>query len=435
MPKMISVVGLSLGAGLLFGQTGDVGRFVYEVRSSDCASGPARQSTGFRLKNLGIVTALHGVAGCSTATVEQEVFSARMKIVSFDKDNDLALLLPADGNSLPQGGLTAVASPDWSKWAGRGVTYWGYPQSTSLNSYPATVQGGSSAVKDFISNVPDKQRDLWRRRASPKASAKTLNMAGPPSGPGFSGGPIVDEQGEVLAVLIGGLKGYGSTFGVALPKRWDPYTPEKVRDLTAPEYDVLFDYEDSGVDARPAPTSLLCPAANPKIQKKDRYDLTRDESEAEGNRRLCESLNTLSKAIFSGDLLSIQKSEHGTDRDGHQLWDAKVDVPSTLNAMGYAVLQTGFQDGGDAKNYLDFVRLIRGFLPGWQAEAGLSCSPGYEDQFRSQAFKAKKDGDTLRILIYAERRYGYTWEVGVFVMPEKLKDNPPTPCDPPQSRR
>src|SRR5689334_18487689 len=86
-------------------------QFVYHVEATDCAAPPrSRAQSGFVSQSLGgLITALHGVAGCASITARQASGSVPLiglRILSADIPHDVALL---GGSAQISGGLESTS--------------------------------------------------------------------------------------------------------------------------------------------------------------------------------------------------------------------------------------------------------------------------------------------------------------------------------------
>lgn len=143
-------------------------------------SGPRMSSgSGFIVTPAGhIVTNAHVVDGCKTISARVGSTAHPVKVEQADEDNDLALLtLPA--GSYPSVRLRQPGTPR----LGEKVTVIGFPLQDVLASSTNVTSGNVSALAGFRNDI-----SLFQLTA--------------PIQPGNSGGPVVDEQGAVVGVVV-----------------------------------------------------------------------------------------------------------------------------------------------------------------------------------------------------------------------------------------
>ena len=175
---------------------------IYKIISTGCSHGTSeRVQTGFNFQDdQEIMTALHGVAGCDAIRAELYQGGQLANIVGplsvsrADISRDLAVLsfrgsqpLPITGSSLPN--------------AGKVLKVIGFPQGRGLpGEKPLTVERSVSELRSVIK--PEYLRS-FDAIGSPSLGALVLSLDGNAQ-IGHSGGPVVDDRGRVIAVLIGG---------------------------------------------------------------------------------------------------------------------------------------------------------------------------------------------------------------------------------------
>ena len=136
-------------------------------------------STGFLITSDGfILTACHSVAKAAKAEVlyDQKQYSA--KVVFKDESTDFAVL-KIDGNDfsyLPLASSAAVKTGD-------AVFTIGYPQVTLQGTEPKFTEGSISSLSGFTDNPRYFQISV-------------------PVQPGNSGGPLVNEKGQVVGIIV-----------------------------------------------------------------------------------------------------------------------------------------------------------------------------------------------------------------------------------------
>ena len=143
-------------------------------------SGPRMSSgSGFIVTPAGhILTNAHVVDGCKTITARVGSTVHPVKVEQADEDNDLALLtLPA--GSYPWVRLRQPGTPR----LGEKVTVIGFPLQDVLASSTNVTSGNVSALAGLRNDI-----GLFQLTA--------------PIQPGNSGGPVVDEQGALVGVVV-----------------------------------------------------------------------------------------------------------------------------------------------------------------------------------------------------------------------------------------
>lgn len=154
-----------------------------DVNTEDAEPGPAGAGTGFFVNRLGhIVTNFHVVSECTAVGAQHGDSAGEVTFVAGDPSNDLALLkwtgqVPSDTVTLRQGRDVSI---------GEGVMAVGFPFSQFLGSQPKVTTGIVSST------------------AGPADDVRILQVTSPVQ-PGSSGGPLLDESGNVVGVVVGGL--------------------------------------------------------------------------------------------------------------------------------------------------------------------------------------------------------------------------------------
>jgi hypothetical protein len=248
---------------------------IFHVEAGDCEVPPIRRAqTGFSLRNFpGIITALHGVAGCRSLSARQwgtaGVTVTGLKVTSIDLARDVALLRLAD-ESAPLPALDAI--PLGSR----------LPRSAQVIGYPANMPGllkmhveiPATALRRLEELVPPEIHILLSRRGSPQLGITVVSIVGNIQ-PGHSGGPILDDQGRVIAISSGGLAGGTLGIGWAIPITDLSLTEPGVTDLQtvshkSPASLFAYDATTSDDDTVKKQTKLIL--AHMACQKADRAE-------------------------------------------------------------------------------------------------------------------------------------------------------------------
>lgn len=179
-----------------------VAQSVVELTSSDCDDGRSRTGSGFVFQSSNqIVTAHHVVAGCRTFAVFFERADGRTYrgavLAKALPRSDLAMLTVSGPNVR---GLSLQNRP---AQAGDMLSAIGYSlQQPTLGDLDVNVSIGASKLSDFL--PPQLAQDL-RVGTQIDLNAEVVRLKSPLE-PGMSGGPIVDAEGKVVAVVAGGLR-------------------------------------------------------------------------------------------------------------------------------------------------------------------------------------------------------------------------------------
>jgi hypothetical protein len=167
--------------------------------------GPLGSGSGFCISPKGFfLTNAHVVKGLrpgktvrlvlSPSTADERTLDARL--VSVDEENDLALLQAAGANnltSLPTGGASNLTET-------QPLTVLGYPFGRLL-----AYGGGYPSVSVGVTRVSALRKEDGELRAVQIDGAVN---------PGNSGGPVVNEKGQVVAVVVAGIPGSGVSFSI-----------------------------------------------------------------------------------------------------------------------------------------------------------------------------------------------------------------------------
>ncbi len=195
-------------------------RHVFLIHAAGCKFEPKqRVQTGFRIKDQpGIITALHGVADCSSIVAESGDLDRNLRLKELivgkiDVPADTAVLWSDKLASLPREGLSLAAEPD-SEDSLLDMEAVGHPMGApAVLRTPVDVNPELLALKDVVEHHIV---DFLEQRASPAPDAIVYSVQGDLE-PGHSGAPIIDEQGNVLAVGNGGLRSGTIGQGWAIP--------------------------------------------------------------------------------------------------------------------------------------------------------------------------------------------------------------------------
>lgn len=155
---------------------------VLKITGTAFQCGQNQTGTGFVVAPGRVVTNAHVVAGVSQPVVELRTGGAlASRVVYFDAKQDLAVLA-VDGLDVAALRMGAQLG------AGSQAAFAGYPHGGPFQSKPASVQGVTTAM------VPD----IYGQNPAPE---KIYQLAGDVQ-PGNSGGPLLNDAGEVVGVIF-----------------------------------------------------------------------------------------------------------------------------------------------------------------------------------------------------------------------------------------
>lgn len=187
-------------------------QYVCRIESKLPASGRI-EFTGFKIKGVpGVYTALHGVHGANQVDAifhDPKTRRVRMVVSEVDIARDTALLVPLDdADALPAGGLGLGVWPPKHRLegqlAGKPATVIGYPFGIDLGCATTQLTIRKPPVAELTVLLNPSARKELAQRGSPSTSVDMLSLQGPFL-PGHSGAPILDADGAVIGIGIGGL--------------------------------------------------------------------------------------------------------------------------------------------------------------------------------------------------------------------------------------
>lgn len=248
----IAFVALCSGAGATAASA--QAEHVVFVKAAGCkGKSQQRTQTGFRVQGVkGVVTALHGVAGCRTIVVADDtgdVLWEALQIVRADVARDVAVVSSVSLDGAPDVGLTALGSP--VARTAQDVWVYGHPyamrtQPSKWHAHPPPVQ-----LRHLVPPFPTVLEPL-RARNSPSPASAMLRIQGDVL-PGHSGAPVLSADRHLVGVVNGGL--YGGTVGQGWAVPWSDIQWSSDRNAWSriAEIDpgVLFSVDDRYVAAFP----------------------------------------------------------------------------------------------------------------------------------------------------------------------------------------
>lgn len=192
---------------LSYAQNQQINQSIFKIRASNCQIGDERALTGFIVEE-GILTALHGVVGCTNIRALQYGVSAQvytnLSIVKVDLDNDVALLQSPE--LLTQIGKNPELILPLSDNFTSSLEIRGFPldlEELIINKTPIFRQ-----VSVLGNLIPASEKANFQTCQSPSLFSSVLSIEATLL-PGASGAPIFNTVNEVVGLGMGGLgEGY-----------------------------------------------------------------------------------------------------------------------------------------------------------------------------------------------------------------------------------
>ena len=180
-------------------EIGRIGRGATVLLEINKAKGKSSKGSGFVLHTDKIVTNYHVIEDMlsGTAKFDEKPKKYRVKIFVADKEHDLAIVTTTgiDAPALPLGNSDTIRQGD-------AVYVMGNPQGLIATLSPGII----SAIRPtgtFLATLQLPGSDPWDWYAP----CKLLQMTAPTS-PGSSGGPVLNENGEVIGIVFGGMPSF-----------------------------------------------------------------------------------------------------------------------------------------------------------------------------------------------------------------------------------
>jgi hypothetical protein len=294
---------------------------VVRVTVTEDSTGKGQSATGFLWKkNNQVVTSLHAVLHKRLENRTIKVFcngnsqSAQVKNVL--QKADLVLLTtdePVTGckvfDDSFQGQTAAMLKPKH-----RTPLYTlGWKGASEVATYRDLKKGGVAGretLQSLVSNT--KSKEALRSLKLPAMNLEIYFVTGDGLGGGYSGGPVVDGSGKLLAIVDGGLDNGGTDYNWLIPATFlnDFKTPN---DPTIPEVDLelLGSHFSAGLVEPPGTQTEVSFVPNPQAtQDGSRYSFVKTKT-----RWLDSLINTSDKDIAYGIQQLVQTYAKATGSD------------------------------------------------------------------------------------------------------------------------
>lgn len=228
------------------------GDYVDDCRDVFRVECPARGRvlTGFLVRvngQTGIMTALHGVVGCSQIMAFNLSSAYRnLRISKVDIASDAALLVSSQLDHASEGLQIS------NQYQNEELRVLGYPQGLG-HQFSHRVEPNIPPLRPLRTTLPDAQRIELEERGSPDIEQTILSLSGAIQN-GYSGAPILTLSGRAVGVANGGLRSGSVDIGWAMlieRMRWDEARNKQseLRELSGGKPSALF-----GAQASPRST-------------------------------------------------------------------------------------------------------------------------------------------------------------------------------------
>ena len=227
------------------------GEHIFLIKAFNCPAGPkGRTQTGFRIRGRkGVVTTLHGIAGCATVKAQSKqgpILSSSLVLAEVDIENDLAFLTSDELLVSSDDGLS-IAS-DTSLIPQQNVSVTGHPYGIAALTTQLILR--DPPVRPLRDLLTEEVLSALLVRRSPAPNISVLSVQGAIV-PGNSGAPIINSNGDVIGVANGGLNGGATDITWAIPlqrvhwKAVSSVLSENIRQLGNTNPNSLFSFDEN----------------------------------------------------------------------------------------------------------------------------------------------------------------------------------------------
>jgi len=296
-------------------------KYVVRITASNCSytdqsSGTTNILTGFFLKGKGIMTALHGVCGCKTISVEDNTgrVLGRMKVSSADLENDVALLTSESGYiDFSSGFEYSNVLPN--SLANQNVTMIGYGHGVSKPKTSTIARVRSPSVRSLTDCIKPSQKALLGERNSPDIYNQVLDVE-IPIAPGCSGAPII-YNGKVIGIADGGLEKGSTNYCWAILVNAISLSP---RNSLEPKYSKL-------AQKNPGKIFVLDAVENEENKPVEKIGIITLSENENCTDPYCKGIKNIEKI----EILSFVVERRYNDRPDCKGWESKGEILSEKN--------------------------------------------------------------------------------------------------------
>lgn len=246
---------------------------IFLINASLCPGVQSSRSlTGFRAAGTaGVITALHGVAGCQHIRLQADqgpILAEPVLVTQMEINSDIAVL---DSSELENKFPATFSVSQSNLRPDQQLQALGYPENL-LKVLRTTVQVRNPAVVPLANLLSKDLLGQLNDRNSPSTLLNVISIQGNLL-PGHSGGPIFDLNNAVVAIADGGLKEGMVAISWAIPiaslKTLQPYSGARLTSLLQNDPAVLFSFEAGSNEPDPSIELIRASEANdaPTLQR------------------------------------------------------------------------------------------------------------------------------------------------------------------------